>query len=145
MVAHPWLLAAGSLSAAASLAHVGCILGGGPWYRFFGAGEAFARAAERGSPTPALITAGIATVLAVWAAYAFSAAGLIPRLPLIRTALVLITAVYLLRGLAVLPMLALQPAQVTPFWIWSSLIVLTYGVVHAVGLWQAWPALTAPR
>ena len=129
----------------ASLLHLGCILGGGPWYRFLGAGEAFARAAERGSPTPALITAGIATVLAVWAAYAFSAAGLVPRLPLIRTALLLITVVYLLRGLAILPMLALRPETVTAFWVWSSLIVLTYGVVHAVGLWLAWPELSASR
>ena len=145
MAGQPWLLAAGGLSAIASLLHVGCILGGGPWYRFFGAGEAMARAAERGSPTPAVITAGIAMVLAVWAAYAFSAAGLIPRLPLIRTALLLITGVYLLRGLAILPMVALQPTHVTAFWIWSSLIVLAYGAVHAVGLWLAWPGLSASR
>lgn len=32
---------------------------------------------------------------------------------------------------------------VSAFWVWSSLIVLTYGVVYAVGLWRAWPVLSA--
>ena len=90
-----WLIAAAVLSGAAALLHLGCIVGGPDWYRFFGAGEGMARAAARGDLRPTLITLAIATVLAVWAAYAASGAGLIPRLPLLRTALVAITAVYL--------------------------------------------------
>lgn len=139
-----WLIAAAMLSAAASVLHIACIIGGPDWYRFFGAGEELARAAERGSPMPALITGGIAGVLALWSAYALSGAGVLPRLPLLRTALVLITAVYLLRGLMLVPALVLQPDMVRGFVLWSSLIVLTYGVVHAVGLALAWPRLS-PR
>ncbi|MBW3618576.1 MAG: hypothetical protein KY446_12705 [Proteobacteria bacterium] len=67
---------------------------------------AMARAAERGSPVPAVWALAIAAVLAVWAAYAWAGAGLIPRLPLMRTVLVAISAVYLLRGLVLAPALA---------------------------------------
>ena len=87
MAQNPFLIVGGVLSAAASLLHLAVIAGGPSWYRFFGAGEEMARMAEQGSLTPALVTIGIATVLAIWAAYAFAGAGLIPRLPLMRTAL----------------------------------------------------------
>lgn len=139
---NPILVAGGVLSAAASLLHLAVIVGGPSWYRFFGAGESMARMAERGAVAPTLITMGIAAVLAIWAAYAFAGAGLIPRLPLVRTALVLISAVYLLRGLVLIPAFFLNPGAVTPFVLWSSLIVLVYGVCYAVGSWIAWPALS---
>ncbi|NBB50367.1 hypothetical protein GVN24_19005 [Rhizobium sp. CRIBSB] len=142
MSANPMLIAGGVLSAAASILHLAVIVGGPAWYRFFGAGEGMARMAERGSLTPTLITLGIASVLAVWSAYAFSGAGLIPRLPLIRTALVLISAVYLLRGLVLIPAFLINPGGVTPFVLWSSIIVLVYGIAYAVGTWKAWPALS---
>jgi hypothetical protein len=57
--------------------------------------------AQQGSPVPALITIGIALVLAIWAAYAFAGAGLMRTLPLMRTALVAISAIYLLRGVLI--------------------------------------------
>ncbi len=136
-----WLIIGGWLSLAASALHIGCIVGGPDWYRFFGAGEAMARAAERGEIYPALVTFGIAAMLAIWGAYAFAGAGVIRRLPLMRTALVAISTIYLLRGLALVP-IAFTPAAQTPFNIWSSLIVLAYGVTYAVGTWRAWPQLS---
>lgn len=135
-----WLIAGGCLSLAAAVLHLAVIAGGPDWYRFFGAGEGMARAAERGELTPHLITLGIALMLAVWAGYAFAGAGLIRRLPLMRTALVAISVVYLLRGLVIVPMLLL--AEPTPFGVWSSLIVLAYGIAYAVGTWRAWPTLS---
>ena len=62
--ANKWLIFAALMSLAASLAHVGAILGGGDWYRFFGAGEQMAQLAEAGSPRPAIMTAIIASILA---------------------------------------------------------------------------------
>jgi hypothetical protein len=100
-----------------------------------------ARAAERGSLTPAAITVGIAIILAIWSAYAFSGAGLILRLPLIRTGLVTIAAIYLARGLLLFPTLFLKPELIDAFTVWSSLIVLAYGVTYAVGTWRAWAFL----
>jgi hypothetical protein len=140
----PWLIAAAVLSAGAALLHLGAIVGGAGWYRFLGAGERMARLTEAGSPRPALITVAIAAVLATWSAYALAGAGLIRPLPLMRTALVTITAIYLLRGLVLLPALAMNGGRVGAFLWWSSLIVLVYGIVYAVGTFRAWPALSGP-
>lgn len=137
-----WLTAAGGLSAVAALLHLACIIGGPDWYRFFGAGEGMARMAEKGSLYPATVTFGIAAILAIWSAYAFAGAGLLRRLPLMRTALLVITVIYLGRGLVLVPMLAFRPDLVGGFAVWSSLIVLVYGITHAVGTWRAWPLLS---
>jgi hypothetical protein len=138
-----WLVAGGALSAGAALLHVAIVFGGPGWYRFFGAGEGMARAAERGHARPALYAIGIAAILLIWAAYAFSGAGLIRRLPLLRTALVAISAVYLARALVPLPMLLFWPGRLDAFVLWSSAIVLVYGLAYAIGTWAAWPRLTA--
>jgi hypothetical protein len=131
---NPALIAAGVLSLVASGLHLAIIFGGAGWYRFFGAGERFARAAERGEVWPGIATFGIALVLFVWALYAFSGAGALPALPMLRTGLVLITAVYLLRGAVVLPLLLFARGTLTPFVVWSSLICLGYGLVHLLGV-----------
>ncbi len=102
-----WLLIGGVVTGVAALLHVAIILGGPDWYRFFGAGERMARQAALGSPYPAIITAGIAAVLAVWSLYGLSGAGVIRQLPLLRLALVLIAAVYLLRGVLGIPVVLL--------------------------------------
>jgi hypothetical protein len=138
-----WLILAGAFSAIAAALHLAIIVGGPQWYRFFGAGEGMARAAERRSWRPAVITLAIAAVLLVWAAYGFAGAGLIPRLPLMRTALAAISAVYLLRGLLVVPMLVLRRPRPTAFWIVSSLVVLAVGVTYAIGTVTAWGHLSA--
>jgi len=136
-----FLIVAAVLSALAALLHVGCIYFGAPWYRFFGAGEDMARMAEAGSWVPGLVTAGIAVVLSIWSLYALSAAGVIRRLPLLRTALCIITGIYFLRGLVVLPVALLHPQQVTAFVLWSSAICFSFGVVHFAGLRQRWRAM----
>lgn len=133
------------LSSAAAFLHLGCIYFGAPWYRFFGAGEEMAQMAEAGSLVPGFITAGIALILGIWALYALSAAGAIRRLPLLRTALCIITGIYLLRGLAVFPIALLQPQHATAFAWWSSAICLGFGAIHLVGLWQRWRSMSIAR
>ncbi len=136
------LVLAAALSALAALAHVGVVIGGPAWYRFFGAGEGMARLAASGSLYPALVTLAIAGVLAGWSVYALSAAGLVPPLPLLRTVLVAITGIYLLRGLAGFVLAVVAPAGNSPaFWVWSSLICLAIGGVHAYGLVKRWALL----
>ncbi len=136
------LIGGGILSLLASLLHIGVIIGGPEWYRFFGAGEDMARMAEEGSLYPVIITIGIALVLAAWAYFAFAGAGLVWKPPLLRTGLIAISIVYLLRGLVLFPMLALIPEKVNSFAIWSSIIVLVYGLFYAIGTWKAWPRLS---
>ena len=136
-----FLIAGAMLSALAAALHVGCIFFGAPWYRFFGAGEQMARLAESGSWYPAVVTLAIVAVLLAWSLYALSGAGVLPRLPLLRPALCAITAVYLLRGLVVVPLFLLMPEKTTAFWVWSSAICLVFGIVHLVGTSQAWTRL----
>lgn len=133
----------GALSVLAALAHVGCIVFGAPWYRFFGAGERMARMAEAGNSTAAIITAIIAAVLMLWAAYAFSAAGALPRMPWPKLALSAITGIYLLRGVAGIgvALFVAETEQGTSFWWWSSAICLGFGAVHVAGLSRVWERL----
>jgi hypothetical protein len=136
-----FLVAGATLSALAALLHLGCIAFGAPWYRFFGAGEQMAQLAIAGSWYPVVVTLAIAGVLGGWTLYALSGAGVVLRLPMLRTALCAITAVYLLRGTLVLPLIEHLPGRSATFWWWSSAICLGIGLVHLVGLWQAWPRL----
>ena len=134
-----FLIAGALLSALAAALHVGCIVFGAPWYRFFGAGERMAQMAIAGNWYPTVVTAAIAFVLAMWSLYALSGAGVIRALPLLRLALCGITAIYLLRGLVIVPLVVLGKS--TPFWWWSSMICLLIGSVHLAGLSQVWARL----
>ncbi len=135
-------LAAGALlSATAALAHIGCIIFGAPWYRFFGAGEQLALLAEQGSLRPTLITLVITTVLATWSLYALSGAGIIGKLPLLKLGLSVITGVYLLRGLGGFYFISNPIGRSPEFWIWSSIICLIFGLVHFAGLIARWEYL----
>ncbi len=142
VAANPWLVAAGAGSLAASAAHVACIFGGADWYRFLGAGNRMASAVERGAMLPHVITAGIAGVLLVWALIAFSAAGLIVRLPLFRIALVLISAVLLLRAAGIFVPSLWLPEHTATFRAVSSAAVFALGACFAIGTFAAWPSLS---
>ena len=132
------LIVAAAFSAIAALLHVGIVIGGAPWYRFFGAGERMTCAAAAGRVYPAIATFGIATVLALWSAYALSGAGIIAPLPVLRWALITITGMYLVRGLAIVPLLVFARARSTPFLLWSSLVCTVFGGVHLLGLSRVW-------
>ncbi|MCH4225717.1 MAG: hypothetical protein LKF64_12030, partial [Alcaligenes faecalis] len=134
------LVIGAGLSLIAALLHVGVIIVGPSWYQLFGAGDRFVRAAQAGRWFPAVFTAGIALVLAVWAAYALSAAGVIERLPLVRPALIGITSIYLLRGLLG-PLALAGTGRSRRFIMISSAICLVYGLVHLFGLVQVWGSL----
>ena len=143
MEANNQLIIAGSLSFIAAILHIAIIFGGPEWYRLFGAGEAMAQSAASGSHQPALITLGIALVLTVWGLYALSGAGVIGQLPLLKAALILITSMYLLRGIAglVLPFLSKHPAIMQnslTFWLVSSVICCVFGAFHLLGLINKW-------
>lgn len=138
-MANPFLIFGAVLSAVASGLHIGCVVFGPSWYRFFGAGERMVRLAAAGSPYATIATIGIAAVLASWSLYALSGAGIIPGLPLERVALCVITGIYLLRGLVgiMLAMVDRHPRR-SAFWLWSSLICLVIGGTYLVGTRQAW-------
>lgn len=135
---NPFQLVGGTLSALAAVLHLGCIAFGAPWYRFLGAGERMAQMDLAGHWYPTVASLVIAAILLAWSLYAFSGAGVVPRLPFTRLALCGITGVYLLRGIAFAPLMAYFPGNSTAFWVVSSAICLAMGVVHLIGLRQTW-------
>jgi drug/metabolite transporter (DMT)-like permease len=133
-VRNGWLFAAAILDAIAALLHLACIVVGPDMYRFMGAGEKMARQAAVDPLQPALASSAIAGVLLIWAGYALSGAGVIRPLPALRLVLLNITAIYLLRAAALPLMLLTMTTRSVSFLVWSSAIVLVYGIVHAIGL-----------
>ena len=140
------LIVAGSLSFLVAALHIFVIIGGPNWYRFFGAGEALALLAEKGSLKPMFITLGITAVLIIWGAYAWSGAGFLPNMPMLKLALSTISAVYLIRGVGglVAPFVSNHPKikqNSTAFWVWSSIICLVIGIIHLMGILVIWTTL----
>lgn len=136
---------AGCLSGAIALLHVAVILAGAPAYRYFGAGEEMATLAERGSLVPALITLLVTLVFSLFALYAFSGAGLVRRLPLLRLGLCAIAGIYVLRGVLVIPQAVAvgagaanaPPARDLVF----SGVSLLIGLAYLAGVIGAWRGL----
>ena len=135
------LIVAAAGDVLAALAHLAAIVGGANWYRFMGAGPRMARMVERGLILPHLYTLAIAAVLIGWAIYALSGSGVIGRVPLLRNGLAAISVVCIARGLMMFgPFTAARDAP-PGFWLWSSLIVLALGLLHAIGTWRVWEQL----
>jgi hypothetical protein len=97
------LLVAAGCSAFVAVLHLAIAVFGPAWYRFFGA-PSLARQIEAGAALgPVLMTLAVAAVFIVWTCYALSGAGALRRLPKLKVALYAIAAIYLLRGLQVVP------------------------------------------
>ncbi len=141
-----WLVLGSILSFAVALLHVVIIFIGAPAYRYFGAGEDMAMAAESGSAFPALLTLSLAGIFAIWGFYGLSGAGVIRRLPLLKIALILIGAVYTIRGVAVFQQLfhiATSSVEVAPREIVFSLVSLIIGLAYLIGTISNWSGLGA--
>jgi hypothetical protein len=129
-------------SGVAALLHLGCIVFGGDWYRFFGAGEQMAQMAEAGHIYPTIVTLVIVTLLSSWSLYALSGAGVILRLPLLRLGLCIIAVIYLLRGIAFMPLMPIFPGNSITFWVVSSATCFVFGLMYALGIKQSWSYLS---
>ncbi|MDA8646343.1 hypothetical protein N9L75_04760 [Porticoccaceae bacterium] len=140
-----WLILASICSAFAALAHLGCIIFGADWYRFFGAGEQMALLAESGHWYPTAVTSAVVFALSLFSLYALSGANLIGRLPLLKLGLVVISAIYLCRGLAFVLIMPLFPDNSLAFWLVSSVICLTIGILYFVGTLQSWALMGKNR
>ena len=137
-----FLITAAFFCALAALAHIGCIIFAGDWYRFFGAGEQMARMSEQGHWYPSLVTSGIVVVLVLWSLYGLSGAGVIKRLPFLRLALCIIISIFLIRGVSFVFLMPMFPENSLTFWLVSSAICLIIGVFYAIGTYQQWSKLS---
>jgi hypothetical protein len=98
---------------------------------------------EQGSPLPAILTLSIAAIFFLWSAFAFSGASLLRRLPLLRLGLILISAIYILRGFDLFPTIISGFYGIVieiKSYVFSA-IALILGVFHLSGLlllWKTW-------
>ena len=137
-----FLIAGSICSAIAALVHLGCIIFGGAWYRFFGAGEQMAKMAEDGHWYPRVVTSIIVLVLSIWSLYGLSGAKVIFRLPLLKLGLIVISLIYLIRGVAFVAIMPMFPENSLTFWLASSGICLSIGILYLVGTFQSWSELS---
>ena len=140
-MANKLLIIAACGSALAALLHLACIVLGERWYRLMGAGEQMAKLAAAGHPYPIVVTLAISLMLLIWTCYALSGAGVIQPLPLLKTALVLISLVLLARGLLFPLLMPAFPGNSITFWYLSSAVCLLLGGCFAIGSWQNWHRL----
>jgi len=142
-----YLLCAGVAAIAGGVVHIIAIFVGPSWYRLIGAPDSMVQLVVAGHPYPAIVCVVVASILFVWAAYAFSGAGVIRSLPLLRTGLVVIAALLIIRGVAFIPLMLWRPSLfvgicnckgVDAFLIATSAICLAVGICYAVGSYKAW-------
>lgn len=146
MTAARALIASGSALVIAALLHLAAIFGGPAWYAAMGAPAGLVALAGTDSLRPAVSCVVIAAVLFGCAAYAFSGAGRIRRLPALRLVLGLIAFGLIARGLLFLPVAALRPhllsglcgkcAEPGLFLFATSALCLAIGTGYAIGAFR---------
>lgn len=128
-------------SVAASLTHVWAIFAGPDAYASLGAPPDIVASAEAGTLYAPITTLIIAAIVFGWAMYAWSALKILPRMPLLRTGLIAIAIVLVVRGLLLFPALIVMRGALRPFDYWSSIICLALGLLFAVGTVLSWSSL----
>jgi hypothetical protein len=141
-----YLICSGIVALVAGLLHIAIIFGGPSWYAFFGAPAPIVRMAGAGALYPTVSCLVVAALLLLCASYAFSGAGLFRRLPLLRTGLLLVGSVFILRGVAFIPLMVLRPDAlarvcncngVDTFLVLTSTVCLATGIGYVVGARKA--------
>jgi hypothetical protein len=143
-----YLLLVGIAASAGAALHIAIMFGGPDWYAFFGAPRGLVEMARAGNIRAPISCLVIAAFLTLLAAYAFSGAGVIRRLPFLRLGLASIAAVLVLRGVLFVPLIVWRPSAlsgicdcrtVDTFIIITSVLCFVLGVGYALG------ALAAPN
>lgn len=107
-----FLITGGVIAAATAVWHLLCIVGGSSWYAFARAPQIVINSAKQGTLLAPVSTAVIASLMFTCTAYAFSGAGLIKKIPLIKSALVTIAFICLARALSTVPYLISSPLDI---------------------------------
>lgn len=131
------LYVAGGIALLGALIHVGAILGGVSWYIFFNAPPIVVASARAGTWLAPISAGFIAMLMALCAAYAFSALGLLRRLPLPRLMLGGMAFICLLRAFILLPLSINHPELRNTFEVLAAIVWGLAGVGFFFGWRQA--------
>ena len=99
------LLTGGVIAGLAAVWHLLCILGGPAWFIFARAPSVIIASAQQGTLLAPIGTIIVAALMFTCTIYALSGAGVIRKIPLLKSALVTITILCLLRVVVVIPSL----------------------------------------
>ena len=136
-----WLLTAATGSTIGALLHVVVALSGrADWVAYFRAPAVIVSLVRDGNWLGALAGLIIAALMQVAGLYALAAAGVLPRLPMMQTALAILAAIGTLRGLIIPLSLLFSPTLIDRYvtfdWV-AAMIWGGIGICFAVGAAQA--------
>lgn len=97
------LISAGIIASASASWHLLCIFGGPSWFVFARAPQQIIESSQQGTLLAPVGTIIVAALMFACTVFAFSAVGIIRKVPLIRSALITIALLCTLRGLIAIP------------------------------------------
>jgi len=97
------LISAGVIASASSIWHLLCIFGGPSWFAFARAPQQIIDSSQQGTLLAPIGTIVVASLMFACTLFAFSAVGLIRKVPLLKPALITIAIVCIVRGLTAIP------------------------------------------
>ena len=145
-IARWWLFASALLCVAGALVHLAIPLGGPAWYSYWGAPQGLVTMAAAGLVRPVVTCVVIASLLGMFAGYAFSALGLVHRLPAQRLVLGIIGLGLAAHGVWLPIAAAKDPwtlghtcgrcGSLNAFVVAMSALCLFIGVGYLLGAWR---------
>lgn len=102
-VVSKFLISAGVIASLSAIWHLLCIFGGPSWFAFARAPQQIINSAEQGTLLAPFGTVVVACLMFACSIFAFSATGLIGKVPLLKSALITIALFCTLRGIFGIP------------------------------------------
>ena len=126
------LISAGVIASASAIWHLLCILGGPSWFAFARAPQQIIDSAVQGTLLAPIGTIIVASLMFACTIFAFSAVGLIRKVPLLKSALITIAILCTLRGLIAIPTFV-TPAGFDIWQIVASTVWFYVGICFIAG------------
>ncbi|WP_245217592.1 hypothetical protein [Rheinheimera maricola] len=126
------LISGGVIASAAAIWHLLCIWGGPGWFAFARAPGQIIDSAEQGTLLAPVGTVIVAALMFACTVFAFSAVGLIRKVPLVKPALITIAVLCTARGLIAIPTFV-TAAGVDIWQIVASTVWLYVGICFIAG------------
>lgn len=126
------LISAGVIASASAIWHLLCIFGGPSWFAFARAPQQVIESAQQGTMFAPISTVIVASLMVACTIFAFSAAGLIRKVPLLKSALITIATLCILRGLIAIPTFA-TPTGLDIWQIVASAVWFYVGICFLAG------------
>lgn len=127
------LISAGVIASTSGIWHLLCIFGGPSWFVFARAPQQIIESAQQGTMFAPFGTVIVASLMFACTMFAFSAVGLIRKVPLLKSALITIATLCILRGLIAIPTFV-TPTGLDIWQIVASTVWFYVGICFVTGI-----------